>query len=89
MQPGDTLSIIADRMYQDAAKWSVIHHRNLAVIGPKPEAIRVGMKLSLACLEGLPLGLPGGKVLPAAAPAAAVRRGCRPQRHRCAGRSIC
>lgn len=72
VQPGDSLSGIADRMYKDAGKWSAIHSRNTATIGPMPEAIRVGMKLSLACLEGLPLGLPGGKEITAAAPAAAV-----------------
>ncbi|WP_264212691.1 transporter substrate-binding domain-containing protein [Leisingera thetidis] len=72
VQPGDSLSVIADKMYKDAGKWSAIHNRNIDQIGPKPGAIRAGMKLSLACLEGLPLGLPGGKAVTAAAPAAAV-----------------
>ncbi|MBY6058138.1 transporter substrate-binding domain-containing protein [Leisingera daeponensis] len=72
VQSGDSLSVIADKLYKDAGKWSAIHNRNIDQIGPKPEAIRVGMKLSLACLEGLPLGLPGGREITAAAPAAAV-----------------
>ena len=72
VQSGDSLSVIADKMYKDAGKWSAIHNRNIDKIGPKPNAIRVGMKLSLACLEGLPLGLPGGKEIAAAVPAAAV-----------------
>ena len=72
VQSGDSLSVIADKLYKDAGKWSAIHNRNIGTIGPKPNAIRVGMKLSLACLEGLPLGLPGGKAITAAAPAAAV-----------------
>ncbi|MEX0302363.1 MAG: transporter substrate-binding domain-containing protein [Leisingera sp.] len=72
VQSGDSLSVIADKLYKDAGKWSAIHNRNINTIGPKPNAIRVGMKLSLACLEGLPTGLPGGKEIAAAAPAAAV-----------------
>lgn len=72
VQPGDSLSVIADKLYKDAGKWSAIHNRNIAAIGPKPGSIRVGMKLSLACLEGLPLGLPGGKEISASAPVAAV-----------------
>ncbi len=63
VKSGDSLSLIADRLYQDAGKWSVIHSRNIKKIGPKPNAIRVGMKLNMTCLNGLPVGLPGGKLI--------------------------
>lgn len=72
VQPGDSLSLIADRLYKDAGKWSTIHSQNIDSIGPKPNAIRVGMKLQLACLNGLPLGLPGGKEFTSAIPVAAA-----------------
>ncbi len=62
VHPGDNLSGIADRMYQDAGKWRAIHNRNMTSIGPRPEGIRVGMQLSLPCLDGQPQGLPQGPV---------------------------
>ncbi|CUH77788.1 Bacterial extracellular solute-binding proteins, family 3 [Tritonibacter multivorans] len=65
VQPGDSLSVIADAQYKDAGMWSVIHNGNLDQIGPKPSAIQVGMKLKLACLNGLPTGLPGGRAITA------------------------
>ncbi|MFW8635552.1 peptidoglycan-binding protein LysM [Cribrihabitans pelagius] len=61
VQKDDSLSVIADRLYKDAGMWSAIHNRNIEKIGPRPGAIRVGMKLSLACLNGLPLGMADGK----------------------------
>ncbi|MEL7114766.1 MAG: transporter substrate-binding domain-containing protein [Pseudomonadota bacterium] len=57
---GDTLSAIADRFYKDAGKWTLIHNGNLSAIGPKPNLLRVGTPLKLACVDGLPTGLPGG-----------------------------
>lgn len=60
VQPGDSLSTIADRHYKNAGMWTAIHNTNLAVIGPAPDRITVGMKLSLSCLNGLPVGLPDG-----------------------------
>ncbi len=57
---GDTLSAIADKHYKNAGMWTAIHNANLATIGDKPSRIQVGMKLSMACIEGLPTGLPGG-----------------------------
>lgn len=60
VKPGDSLSLIADRHYKNAGMWSAIHTNNLAAIGDSPNAIRVGMTLSLSCIDGLPTGLPGG-----------------------------
>ena len=72
VQAGDSLSMIADSLYKDAGKWTVIHQQNLEKIGPKPNNLTVGMKLQLLCINGLPTGLEGGSKLPAPVPAAAV-----------------
>ncbi|MFY0597944.1 MAG: transporter substrate-binding domain-containing protein [Cognatishimia sp.] len=72
VKSGDSLSVIADSLYKDAGKWTLIHSKNIGAIGPKPNAIRVGMKLDVTCLDGLPKGLPGGRKITAAAPAAAA-----------------
>lgn len=86
VQKGDSLSLIADKMYKDAGKWSVIHTRNIASIGPKPNAIRVGMKLDLTCIEGLPVGLEGGRevadTIPVAAKPVQVAQGHAAVRHK-------
>jgi len=71
VKSGDSLSLIADALYKDAGKWSLIHSKNIRAIGPKPNAIRVGMKLNMACIDGLPKGLPGGKAVADATPIAA------------------
>ncbi len=71
VKPGDSLSLISDRLYKDAGKWTTIHSQNISSIGPKAHAIRVGMKLDIACLDGLPTGLPGGKKMADAVPAVA------------------
>lgn len=60
VQRGDTLSAIADRFYKNAGNWTAIHNANLQVIGPKPNLLRVGQRLSLTCIDGLPAGLPDG-----------------------------
>ncbi len=67
---GDSLSLIADSLYKDAGKWTSIHSNNIKTIGPRPNALRVGMRLNITCLDGLPTGLEGGTVV-AAAPVAA------------------
>lgn len=76
VRPGDSLSAIADRMYQNAGMWSAIHTNNIQSIGPKANNIRVGQKLRLSCINGLPTGLPGGQPVAEAArapiPAAGV-----------------
>lgn len=72
VQPGDSLSVIADRLYKNAGMWTAIHNRNIAAIGPKPGSIRVGMRLEITCLNGLPVGLEGGRALSASAPTEAT-----------------
>ncbi len=57
---GDSLSVISDTLYKNASMWTVIHQANIDKIGPKPNNIRVGMKLRLTCIDGLPTGLAGG-----------------------------
>jgi polar amino acid transport system substrate-binding protein len=57
---GDSLSLIADKMYKDVGHWTAIHSNNIDLIGPNPNAIRSGMKLRLSCINGLPTGLEGG-----------------------------
>ena len=68
VQSGDSLSLIADRLYKDVGTWSTIHSQNIDAIGPKPNAIRVGMKLRMPCINGLPTGLEGGTKAASAAP---------------------
>lgn len=67
---GDSLSGIADSQYKDAGKWTAIHSANLDKIGENANSIRVGMKLRLRCIDGLPTGLAGATDV-AAAPAPA------------------
>ena len=71
VQRGDSLSLIADRLYKDVGKWGVIHNLNIDTIGPSPSALRVGMKLEMACIDGLPTGLEGGREVAEATPVAA------------------
>jgi polar amino acid transport system substrate-binding protein len=61
VQRGDSLSTISDTLYKDAGKWTLIHNGNLKTIGSKPNSLRVGMVLELTCIEGLPIGLQGGR----------------------------
>lgn len=71
VQSGDSLSLISDRLYKDVGKWSLIHTQNIKAIGSSPNAIRVGMKLDIPCIEGLPIGLEGGRTQNTAEPVAA------------------
>ncbi|MGY3437339.1 MULTISPECIES: LysM peptidoglycan-binding domain-containing protein [unclassified Marinovum] len=59
VQPGDSLSGIADRIYKDAAMWSSIHANNIASIGVEASNIRAGQRLSLRCINGMPTGVAG------------------------------
>ena len=68
---GESLSIIADAQYKNAGMWTVIHSGNLDQIGENPNNIRVGMKLRLRCVDGLPTGLAGGAQVAAASTQAA------------------
>lgn len=86
---GDSLSLIADRLYRDVGKWSVIYRSNTDKIA-SPDAIRVGQTYRVPCIDGLPVGLPGGtpiadtvnvtasvkpaKVVPKATPVAELQR---------------
>lgn len=72
VQRGDSLSLIADKMYKNAGKWTAIHSNNIASIGDNPNSIRVGMRLRLSCIEGMPRGLEGGQPVEVVARAAAV-----------------
>lgn len=57
VERGDSLSLIADRQYKNATKWTEVHRNNLSTIGKNPNALRVGMELRLGCINGLPVGL--------------------------------
>ncbi|WP_299150415.1 transporter substrate-binding domain-containing protein [uncultured Tateyamaria sp.] len=57
---GDSLSVIADAQYKNASAWTAVHRNNLSVIGENPNALRVGMRLQLGCIAGLPVGLDAG-----------------------------
>lgn len=60
VQPGDSLTGIADRMYKNVSMWTSIHSNNIASIGPAANNIRTGQRLKLSCINGMPSGLPGG-----------------------------
>ena len=72
VQLGDSLSAIADALYKDVGRWSSIYQSNSETIGDRPDRISVGMRLSMPCIDGLPVGLEGGvnvaEVVAAAAP---------------------
>jgi polar amino acid transport system substrate-binding protein len=59
--PGESLSGIANELYEDAGRWSVIYQTNIAAIGGSPDRIRQGQTLSMPCIGGLPRGLPGAE----------------------------
>lgn len=66
VQRGDSLSLIADRLYKDVGQWSAIYRTNIEIIA-SPDAIRVGQTYRMPCINGLPAGLDGGMpVAPAA-----------------------
>ncbi|MEO1795680.1 MAG: transporter substrate-binding domain-containing protein [Pseudomonadota bacterium] len=60
VQSGDSLSVIANELYKNASKWSAIYQANVSTIGDDPERIDPGQRLTLICIDGLPLGLEGG-----------------------------
>lgn len=45
VQPGDTLSRIAGRVYGDSKKWQVIYEANRAALPGGPQGVRVGQTL--------------------------------------------
>lgn len=54
VQPGESLSMIADRLYDDPTIWERLHAENIDVIGASPDAMRAGMVLTLPCVDGRP-----------------------------------
>ena len=64
VQSGDSLSVIADKTYKDARKWSAIYNANVDRIGDSPDKIRVGQTISLPCINGLPVGDGSVSVMP-------------------------
>ncbi|WP_425038291.1 LysM peptidoglycan-binding domain-containing protein [Primorskyibacter sp. S187A] len=73
VQRGDTLSGIANRLYDDAGKWTAIFQNNARAIGSRADQIRVGQRLNMACIDGLPVGLEGGTVVATSTQSAAPR----------------
>ncbi len=69
---GDSLSAIADSLYKNARLWTSIHTINMKAVGENPDSIRVGQKLSITCISGLPVGLSGGEKLASTAKPKAV-----------------
>lgn len=45
VRPGDNLSKIAKKFYGDSEKWDLIYARNRKLIGPRPDALKVGMDI--------------------------------------------
>lgn len=72
VQRGDSLSLIADKLYKNVGQWTSIHGNNHDQIGSNPNNIRVGMKLRMACIGGMPTGLKGGTLVTQIKAAAAV-----------------
>ena len=55
-QSGDTLWDIAQRIYGDGTKWSMIHEANRATIGDDPQVIHAGATLVIPDIAGPPIG---------------------------------
>lgn len=51
--PGDSLSLIAQRQYNDMLLWPVIYDANLALIGPNPNKTKVGQVLVIPSIAGM------------------------------------
>ena len=72
VQRGDSLSLIADKLYKNAGQWTAIYRSNIDKIS-SPDAIRVGQTYRMPCIDGLPVGLAGGTTVePSAKPIAAA-----------------
>ncbi len=52
IQPGETLSEIADRVYGSVLRFDLIHEANIDVIGPDPARVEQGTPLFLPCARG-------------------------------------
>lgn len=51
--PGDSLSLIAQRQYNDMLLWPVIYDANIALIGPNPNKTKVGQVLVIPSIAGM------------------------------------
>lgn len=51
IQPGDSLSSIAERAYGDGNKWRVIYDANANAIGPNPNVIQSGQRIYIPTLS--------------------------------------
>ena len=47
IQPGDTLATIANQFYGDPTQWRRIYDANKDAIGPDPDKLKVGTKLTI------------------------------------------
>jgi nucleoid-associated protein YgaU len=47
VQSGDTLATIADKAYGDGTQWRRIYDANKDTIGPDPDKLKIGMKLTI------------------------------------------
>ena len=47
IKAGDTLSLIARRVYGDSSKWRTIYNANKALIGPNPNTLPAGKTLTI------------------------------------------
>lgn len=47
VQPGDTLLVIAEKVYGDSTQWRRIYEANTDVIGADPDALKIDMKLKI------------------------------------------
>lgn len=54
VQPGDSLSVIANEKYDNAHLWTEIYRNNLRVIGDDPDLLLIGQRLELRCINGRP-----------------------------------
>lgn len=51
IQPGDTLGLIAERVYDDVKRFEELHQANIAAIGNDPHFVRAGTRIELPCLS--------------------------------------
>ncbi|MGB1234797.1 MAG: peptidoglycan-binding protein LysM [Planktomarina sp.] len=72
---GDTMSGIVDTLYNNSTLWSRVYQANIATIGSNPNLLRVGQRLSMPCINGLPNGLEGGTDTSVALPAVELNTG--------------
>jgi nucleoid-associated protein YgaU len=47
VQAGDTLLSIAQQFYSDPTQWRLIYDANKDTIGPDPDKLSIGMKLTI------------------------------------------